>query len=142
MMELTFGFAIFTVALGLFTWRHAKATESVVFFAVLLAAAYLTGAAVLGRPKPISLEFMQANEVAIISFVLDEPKAIYLWLMLEEPRAYVIPWSKDTAKNLREAQRGAAALGTQMMMRRPFAWSSFSKTPRFHAKPQEAYPPK
>ncbi len=74
-----------------------------------------------------------------------EGEAIYLWLQFDEapePRAYVLPWSLETAKQLQRATGRAEAQGTAVRMRRPFESEPDPNAPLFYAAPQPPLPPK
>ncbi len=115
--------------------------------AAFLPAAYVGYAELLSRPKPAQLELLrgQLTEAGVIGMDLREDEAIYLWLRLEgtnEPRAYVLDWDEQRARELHEAQRGAEANGTEVRMRKPFAGGGGDREPVFYAEPQRALPPK
>jgi hypothetical protein len=59
-----------------------------------------------------------------------------------EPRAYVLPWNRDTAERLQQAQREAQQQGGDVRMRLPFEPSLDDREPQFYAPPQPALPPK
>ena len=70
-----------------------------------------------GTPKNINHEWRNINENTIISTYEDEPKAIYVWLISnesKEPKAYRLPWSIETAENLRKAKERAKANNTDI----------------------------
>ena len=54
----------------------------------------------------------------------------------------MLPWSRETAERLQEAQRSAEQEGGQLRMRMPFEPSLDELEPRFYALPQQALPPK
>ena len=83
---------------------------------LFLPLAYASLVDLLSRPKPIDLEWWQRNaeEATVLGAKLEENRGIHLWLQLPdvaEPRAYVLPWDRETAERLQEAQREAAAAG-------------------------------
>lgn len=74
-----------------------------------------------------------------------EGEGIYLWLQLSdapEPRAYLLPWSRDLAEQLQAARREAEQNDTQLQMRLPFEPSLDDREAKFYAMPQPALPPK
>lgn len=108
--------------------------------AVLLPAGYLALAEMLSRPKPIKIEW--ANEAladaAVLASQMEEGRAIYLWLGIEgieEPRAYVMPWDEQVARQLHGSQREANQTGAQLRMRSPFESSLEDREQRFYAAP-------
>lgn len=118
-------------------WIKAGALATTVAF---LPVAYASLSAMLSRPKPIELEWSrrQVTEAAVLGARLEEGKAIYVWLELDgidEPRAYVLPWSQELAKQLYGAQRTAQQTGTPVRMRKPFENSLDDRDQRFYAAP-------
>lgn len=106
---------------------------------------YLGLADLLGKPKPAAVEVALRDlaEATVISSVLRQDVAIYLWLRLPEttePRAYVLPWNQALAEQLHEAQGRAARQGTEVRIRRPFRNSLEEREPMAYAPPQEAPP--
>lgn len=115
--------------------------------ACFLPLAYGGFAELLGRPKPLALEWKRSDlgDAAVLGARLDEGEAIYLWLGLEqlpEPLSYVLPWDEDLAKQLHAAQRQAEEQGTDLRMRGPFETSTEKDEPLFYALPQPAPNPK
>jgi hypothetical protein len=154
MTELTYLFgAVAMLAGGLASisiWaprRLAVRLLAVTGVALFLPAAYAGFAQLLALPKPIALEWWQANaeEATVLASSFRENEAIYLWLQLRgpaEPRAYALPWSRDLAEQLQAAQREASENQTQVQMRLPFERSYDDQEPKFYATPQPALPPK
>ena len=115
--------------------------------ALLLPTLYFSMAELLGLPKPVQSEWAKRNlpEATVLAAKLEEGEAIYLWLAMEEsthPRAYVLPWNENMAKQLFEAEREAEANGTNLKMRLPFDGISEEMEQKFYAEPQPALPPK
>ncbi len=115
--------------------------------ALFLPLLWLATGEILGRAKPVQLEWWRARveSVTVIASHLREGEGIYLWLLLpggEEPRAYVLPWRQQLAEDLVEASREARENGTAVIMRLPFEPSLDDRPPVFHALPQPALPPK
>lgn len=109
--------------------------------------AYAAMADLLSKPKPASFEWWlgKAPEATVLGSSLQEDKAIYLWLQVEgveEPRAYVLPWSRPLAEQLQQASREAAQQQSSVRMRVPFEPTLDTLEPRFYALPQPAMPPK
>ena len=125
-------------------WLKLAALATV---AIFLPTGYFGLSDMLGRPKPVKIEWSQANlaQATVIGSWMDEGKAIYLWLGiegLEEPRAYALPWSEEMARQLHGAQRVSEQNGTQIQMRLPFEMSMDSREQRFYAKPPPPPPEK
>ena len=148
MNTLTAGFALVAVVgfAGLCRTRHYWTAGC---FAVALTVAYLTLANVMGLPKPLWLDwrywFASPAEAEVVAHLLDEPEAIYLWLLLpdeSEPRSYVMPWDTNKARQLRQAVQEGQEKGTGVRMARPFERDAQEAERRFYAPPVEALPPK
>ena len=65
----------------------------------------MSGAKRRAKPKPIRMEWAMAAvpEATVLGATMRENEAIYLWLQFDqssEPRAYVLPWNLETAKQL------------------------------------------
>lgn len=115
--------------------------------ALLMATAYVSLVDLLGRPKPASMEWVKGAvpEATVLGASMREDEAIYLWLQfdgVQEPRAYVLPWSMETAKQLQRATREAEAQGAPVRMRRPFESTPDPNEPLFYPEPQPPLPPK
>lgn len=114
---------------------------------LFLPAAYAGFLHLLSMPKPVGLEWWHASadEATVLASTLREGDGIYLWLHLNEapePRAYVLPWSRDLAEQLQSARREAEENDSQLQMRLPFEPSLDDGEPKFYALPQPALPPK
>lgn len=116
--------------------------------ALFLPLGYVAQAELLGRPKPVAMEWLAAAaDVAVLGAVPVEGRHIFLWLRLdgeEAPRAYALPWSRQLAEQLQSAGREAEQAGSEMRMRSPFAGepSLDDQEPVFYAAPQAPMPPK
>ncbi len=113
----------------------------------LMAVGYVGLLELLGRPKPIELQwvFEQADEATVLAADLREGEAIYLWLRHAdgtEPLSVRLPWSLEQAKQLQDAMRQAEANGTGVQMRRPFGNLAQEDGSLFYATPQPALPSK
>lgn len=123
--------------------RIAAVTVAVLF----LPLGYASLVDLLSRPKPVHLEWLNktAPEATVLGSSFNEGKAIYVWLQMpdsDEPRAYALPWSRELAQQLQDAQRSAESNGTGVRMRLPFELSLDDREPKFYALPQPALPPK
>jgi hypothetical protein len=126
------------------TWVRVCA---VAMAALFIPAAYASVADLLSRPKPVSIEWMHRNarEATVLGSRISDGKAIYLWLQLPgemQPRAYVLPYSEQTARQLFEAQAEAKQKGTETKMKRPFGRRQARETAdeQFFAPPQPPLP--
>jgi hypothetical protein len=109
--------------------------------------AYAAVSDLLSRPKPVGIEWVHRNakDATVISARIVEGRNIFLWLQLAdtaEPRAYVLPYSEELAKQLHAAQRDAKKAGTKTKMKQPFAQRRDFNKPQFFAAPQKARPVK
>ncbi len=61
----------------------------------------------LGLPKPTTIENFQGK---IISYEFREPKAIYLWILVDGmkyPLSYRLPWNEKNAADIRHQMKKA-----------------------------------
>ena len=151
MMLLALAAAVLAAILafiGIWSPRRLRVKlAAVACVALFLPVAYLALAELLSHPKPVDLAWAERNvpSAAVLGSHLVEDEAIYLWLGIEGeagPRAYVLPWIRQLAEQLQDAQRQAEAEGTQVQMAMPFDVSMDNLEQKFHAAPQEALPPK
>ena len=115
--------------------------------AVWLVVAYGALAELLSRPKPVDLEFARTAtaEAQVLASRVVEDEAIYLWLDFlpdGEPRAYRLPFDRETAEELRRAMEKGRENGGGVRMRLPFEDSLDDGEPRFYAPPQPRLPAK
>ena len=114
-------------------------------FVALIGLVYGGGIELLGRPKPLRLEWRPSAEAKVLSAVPVENEAIYLWLDVPgtaEPRAYVLPWSLAQALQLQKAMSEADASGAGVRMSLPLEGGLDNREPKFYAMPQPAVPAK
>ena len=148
LFALTIALAALLAGISLWTPRRlAVKALALATAALFLPLAYASLVDLLSRPKPVSLEWWQAGaeEATVLGSLLQEDQGIHLWLQLPglaEPRAYVLPWNRQTAERLQEAQREAEQQGGDVRMRLPFEPSLDELEPKFYAMPQPALPPK
>jgi hypothetical protein len=77
-------------------------------FAGLIASTLALWYSSLGLPRP---GYLPIPSGIVLSYRLDEPKAIYLWLLPDDsvqPLAFQLPWRDDVATNLVDAARSRA----------------------------------
>jgi hypothetical protein len=114
---------------------------------LMLPISYISLNDLLGRPKGIDMDTASAfaEQARVISSVVEEDVAIYLWLQLDgidDPRAFQLPWDKQLAIDLHKAQQQAEAEGTKVKMRKLDEESLDEQEPVFYAAAQPAPPPK
>ena len=95
--------------------------------ALLMPTGYAGLVQLLGKPKPAHMEWAGDTmpDATVLAVRLSEGEAIYLWLEFDfasEPRAYVLPWRRETAEQLQDAMRNASA-NNRVPRRRPFVKS-------------------
>ncbi len=116
--------------------------------ALLLPVTYLSLTELLGRPKPAVLEWSHTvfTDANVLATDLREGEAIYLWLRVDgtsAPRAYVLPWNLNVARQLYAARQSAQTQGTPLRMRRMDPnQSDDDSEPMFYVAPQPRMPPK
>ena len=134
--------------IGIWAPRRAWIKAGAVAVAALfLPLGYLGMIDLLGKPKPWALELggHSVEEASVVSAVMREDVAIYVWLRIPgiaEPRAYALPWSEQTARQLQAAQQKAEQDGDAVRMRMRFSDTLDDREPVFYARPREALPPK
>ncbi|MER9234182.1 hypothetical protein NKI56_19135 [Mesorhizobium sp. M0622] len=143
---------IFALLLGAFIFvilPHAgiaRRALSVGIFLTLIAVVYVGASELLGRPKPLTLEWRDTAKAQVVGAVPVENEAIYVWLTTPgstEPRFYVLPWSQQAAQQLQDAMGKAEADGTGVEMKMQTADAGLdTREPMFYARPQPALPAK
>ncbi|MER9237210.1 hypothetical protein NKI56_35500 [Mesorhizobium sp. M0622] len=143
---------IFALLLGAFIFvvlphaGFARRTLSVGIFLALITVVYVGASELLGRPKPLGLEWRDTAKAQVVGAVPVENEAIYVWLTTPgstEPRSYVLPWSQQAAQQLQDAMGKAEADGTGVEMKMQTADAGLdTREPMFYARPQPALPAK
>jgi hypothetical protein len=142
---------IFALLLGAFIFAilphagFARRTVSVGIFLALISVVYVGATELLGRPKPLTLEWRDTAKAQVVGAVPVENEAIYVWLTTPgspEPRSYVLPWSQQAAQQLQDAMGKAEADGTGVEMKVQADASLDTREPMFYARPQPALPAK
>ena len=142
---------VFALLLGAFIFLvlpragWGRRTLSAGIFLVLIAIVYGGATELLGRPKPLKLEWRESAKAQVLGAVPVENQAIYVWLAMagsSEPRAYVLPWSQKTAQQLQDAMNKAEANGTAVEMAMSLETGGDNREPLFYPRPQPALPAK
>jgi len=135
---LYFIFACFTAlaallaAIAIRTPRETPVrVDAIVIAAAFFPFAYLGLNEILSRPKPITHEWFNASAqyATVLGVSLEEGKAIYLWLRVDEslePRYYRLPWQKRNAEKLQNAIERAVEDDAVVRIQNPFskrAWT-------------------
>jgi hypothetical protein len=143
---------VFALLLGAFIFAvlpHAglaRRALSTGLFVALIALVYGGGIEMLGRPKPMRLEWRPLSaDAKVLGALPVENQAIYLWVEVpdaSEPRSYVLPWSLEQAQQLQEARNQAEANGTGVRMSLSLEGGIDVREPKFYALPRPALPAK
>jgi hypothetical protein len=139
---LLLGAFIFMVLPQARLWQRSA---SAALFVVLVAVVYAGSAELLGRPKPMRLEWRDAQHVQVLGASMRENEAIYVWLQFDgqsEPRAYRLPWSIEAAQQLQTAMQEGEANGAGVQMTMTGDNGLDQREPKFYATPQAALPDK
>lgn len=108
-------------------WRVA----AVALTAAFVPFAWLSLNEMLARPKPATHEWFKANakHATVLGASLEEGKAIYLWLRLDdslEPRYYRLPWQQRNAEKLQSAIQRAIEEDAVVRIFNPFSRDSWT----------------
>lgn len=140
--------ALVLVLGGTLLWSGFRGHPGVAaaLFGLIAVAAPITYFDGAGMPKPASLEWRPLAEAKVVAVSLDEPKAIYLWLIADgdtQPRAYILPWQSRTAEQAQQAMQQAQKSGRGVRMRHaPGTEPSGEDEAVFYPEPQAPLPPK
>lgn len=120
---------------------------AVILAGLLMATGYAAFADLLGRPKPVALEWAAGNtgDAVVLAADIREGEAIFLWLKSEEvpePRAYMLPWSMKMAKQLRRASVEAERKGAEVRVRGRLQDRLEEQEKMFYVPPPPPLPPK
>ena len=93
--------------------------------------AYFGLTEILARPKPMTHEWFNASakQALVLGVSLQEGKAIYLWLRVDdafEPRYYRLPWQQRNAEKLQKAVEEAAEEDLGVRIDNPFSRRSWT----------------
>ena len=94
--------------------------------------AYLGLNEILARPRPVTHEWFNASakHATVLGVSLEEGKAIYLWLRVDEslePRFYRMPWRQKNAEKLQQAVQRAAEEDVGVRIDNPFSRHSWTE---------------
>lgn len=120
---------------------------AVVLAGSLMVTGYAAFAELLGRPKPVTLEWAagQTGDAVVLAADMREGEAIYLWLKvggISEPRAYMLPWSLEMAKQFRRASKEAERKGAEVRVRGNLQDPLDEQERMFYVPPPPPLPPK
>lgn len=129
--SLLVGVAAALATIAIWTPRKtAVRAVAVVVTALFVPLAYLGVQDLLSKPKPMEHEWFKrhVDEAVVLGVSLDENKAIYLWLRLDdslEPRFYVMPWRTQLAEKLQNLIDEAIQENATVTIKNPFSAKSF-----------------
>jgi len=135
---LYFIFACFTAlaaVLAAIAIRTPRATPvraaAIAVTAAFIPFAYLGLNEILARPKSMTHEWFNASakQATVLGVSLDEGKAIYLWLRVDdslEPRYYRLPWQRRNAEKLQKSIERAIEDDFAVRIQNPFSRHSWS----------------
>lgn len=112
------------------TWRL------VALYALLMSVSLVGAVEMRGDARPLWSEWREISDTQVIAAAYEPETAIYVWVQMDRPRAYVLPWSAKEAKRLQEGLREAGNGGRRLL----FDYSGGEMM--FHPEPQQAPPPK
>jgi len=142
-------FAVQAVVMGVFGFwaqqmqRPAHKWVTIGLYVSCLAFFLPAAVEIMGRPKPMYLEFLRGGETEVIAFVSNQGESIYLWLRAPgdpEPIAYSLPWSDRLARSLHDL-RGNIANGEGVGIDLSYQYS-WDDSDVLHPLPQLMLPPK
>ena len=129
--SLLVGVAAALATIAVWTPRKTSVrAAAVVVTALFVPLAYLSVQDLLSKPKPMKHEWFKrhVDEAVLLGVSLDENKAIYLWLRLDdslEPRFYVMPWRTQLAEKLQNLIDEAIKESATVTIKNPFSAKSF-----------------
>lgn len=108
---------------------HIRAA-AVVVTALFIPISFLGLQDLLSKPKPMEHEWFKrhVDEAQVLGVSLEEGKAIYLWLRLDDslqPRFYVLPWRTQLAEKLQNLIDEAIDANATVTIRNPFSKHAF-----------------
>jgi hypothetical protein len=139
---LLLGILIFAVLPRGRVWQRTVAATA---YVLLVAIVYGGSIDLLGRPKPVRLEWRDLQEAQVLGSSLRENQAIYVWLQASpdsEPLSYALPWDMKMAQQLQTAMEEGEANGTGVQMNLSKETGQDTREPMFYALPQAALPDK
>ena len=139
---LLLGILIFAVLPRGRVWQRTVAATA---YVLLVAIVYGGSIDLLGRPKPVRLEWRDLQEAQVLGSSLRENQAIYVWLQASpdsEPLSYALPWDMKMAQQLQTAMEEGEANGTGVQMNLSKETGQDTREPMFYALPQPALPDK
>jgi len=134
-LNLLFISLLFFIVLCLFTIIKLIKKKAFLFVFIPLAI-FLVGSTIYTYTEIMGYSTTKElpNNFLVVSFIIDEPKAIYLWTIKNRndvPRSYKIPYKKSTHKKLIAAKKRLAKKGRFGIMLRGKKSGDTEKTLEF-----------
>lgn len=125
----------------------AMRAGAVLLAGLLMATGYAGFAELLGKPKPVTLEWAtaQTDDAVVLAADLREGEAIFLWLKADgedEPLAYRLPWSMQAAQQFRRASAEAERKRGEVRIRGQLRDQLEEQEQMFYVPPPQPLPPK
>ena len=136
MNGLTLAFVVAVLAIGAFLIFTGPKRYAIPFVIAMYLGLYGGIADIMGRSKPI---LIPDRELVVIGFHFDEGRAIHVWTLEDEPRAYRLAWNIGLARQLRDAAGRADGRKGALLMRRgvPEGEATFYPAPPREMPPKE-----
>lgn len=135
-------FAALALAVGLVSIYARSATVRAGGFAGFVAGILLLWYTALGLPRP---QYLHVPHGTVLGYHLDQPKAIYLWLMPDgsaQPLALQLPWQQDVASNLVDAAKHRGSAGDRIKIKNGNGPMGLPTKPVFYVTHTQSLPPK
>lgn len=135
-------FAAITVVVGFISIYGRSSNLRASAFAALIVSTIAIWYCSLGLPRP---QYLHVPTGTVLSYSLDEPKAIYLWLVPDgsaQPLAFQLPWRSDVAGNLVDAARSRATPNDTLRVKNQQFGRGLPVKPVFYVSRARGEPPK
>ncbi len=135
-------FAVLAVMVGLVSIYGRSGALRAAGFAGFVTGILLLWFAALGLPRP---QYLQVPRGTVLGYHLDQPKAIYVWLMPDgspQPIALELPWRTDVANNLVDAARHRGQAGDSLKIKSGRGPMGLPTKPIFYVTHAQSLPPK
>ena len=116
---------MFVSGLGILTYLCLPKSEyrliATLIFLAMAFSTFAVGIETLGKPKPIALEWREAQGDEVAGLIWDEEnQLVYVWAMNgSTPVSYAFPWPKDQkeAEDLQDRWRNREESGDRLVLR-------------------------
>lgn len=128
---------------GGYLWWRLASWDAPALLVCCAVGVWMASVSVMGLPRPAGHALLANwDDFEVLSYQLDEGKAIYLWVQRDQPIAYQLPWNEDTARKLHEAAENAkeqhAGLRGKSLSKKDHPEPQWS----FYPEPVQPLPPK